>query len=183
MKSWEVKARGVSKSILKQFEGLYCKRLWTVKLIRLEKHLQCEKLLGLAKGTTKKRGNKKSDESITPIRYNVNHMYTGSFPCFPGQGPRNFYWSDDHAIPVYLLYIHFGMCGHIIMMICTELMFLIHAVLSTGTHSPSMRSNMHGPYTGDLHGMMWWMEAGGWKLVDGSGTQSIYYALYMFMTL
>ncbi len=27
MKSWEVKARGVSKSILKQFEGLYCKRL------------------------------------------------------------------------------------------------------------------------------------------------------------
>ncbi len=45
------------------------------KLIRLEKHLQCEKLLGLAKGTTKKRGNKKSDESITPIRYNVNHMY------------------------------------------------------------------------------------------------------------
>ncbi len=43
--------------------------------IRLEKHLQCEKLLGLARGTTKKRGNKKSDESITPIRYNVNHMY------------------------------------------------------------------------------------------------------------
>ncbi len=37
--------------------------------IRLEKHLQCEKLLGLARGTTKKRGNKKSDESITPIRY------------------------------------------------------------------------------------------------------------------
>ena len=33
MKSWEVKARGVSKSILKQFEGLYCKRLWTVQLI------------------------------------------------------------------------------------------------------------------------------------------------------
>ncbi len=27
MKSWEVKARGVSKSILKQFERLYCKRL------------------------------------------------------------------------------------------------------------------------------------------------------------
>ncbi len=47
---------------------------------RLEKHLQCKKLLGLARGTTKKRGNKKSDESITPIRYNVNHMYTGSFP-------------------------------------------------------------------------------------------------------
>ncbi len=43
--------------------------------IRLEKHLQCEKLLGLARGTTKKRGNKKSDESITPIRYNVIHMY------------------------------------------------------------------------------------------------------------
>ncbi len=27
MKSWEVKALGVSKSILKQFEGLYCKGL------------------------------------------------------------------------------------------------------------------------------------------------------------
>ena len=27
MKSWEVKARGVSKSIHEQFEGLYCKRL------------------------------------------------------------------------------------------------------------------------------------------------------------
>ncbi len=33
-------------------------------IIRLEKHLQCEKLLGLARGTTKKRGNKKSDESM-----------------------------------------------------------------------------------------------------------------------
>ncbi len=32
--------------------------------IRLEKHLQCEKLLGLARGTTKKRGNKKSDERL-----------------------------------------------------------------------------------------------------------------------
>ncbi len=40
-------------------------------------------------------------------------------------------------------------------MICDE---LIHAVLSTGTHSPSMRSNMHG-HTGDL---LWWMEAGRW---------------------
>ncbi len=27
LKSWEVEACGVSKSILKQFEGLYCKRL------------------------------------------------------------------------------------------------------------------------------------------------------------
>ena len=27
MKSWEGQACGVSKSILKQFEGLYCKRL------------------------------------------------------------------------------------------------------------------------------------------------------------
>ena len=49
---------------------------WTVYMlvlntvyIRLEKHLQCEKLLGLVRGTTKKRGNKKSDERITPIRY------------------------------------------------------------------------------------------------------------------
>ncbi len=50
------------------------------------------------------------------------------------------------------------------MMICDELMFLIHAVLSTGTHSPSMHSNMHGPYnyTGDLPGMMRWMEPGRW---------------------
>ena len=46
------------------------------KIIRLEKHLQCEKLLRLARRTTKKRGNKKSDESIiTPIRYNVMNMY------------------------------------------------------------------------------------------------------------
>ncbi len=43
--------------------------------IRIEKHLQCEKLLGLAGGNTKKRGNKKSGESITPIRYNVMNMY------------------------------------------------------------------------------------------------------------
>ena len=39
--------------------------------IRIEKHLQCEKLLGLARGNTKKHGNK----NITPIRYNVLHMY------------------------------------------------------------------------------------------------------------
>ncbi len=42
-------------------------------VIRIEKHLQCEKLLGLAGGNTKKRGNKKSGECITPIRYNVLH--------------------------------------------------------------------------------------------------------------
>ncbi len=42
---------------------------------RIEKHLQCEKLLGLAGGNTKKHGNKKSGESRTPIRYNVIHMY------------------------------------------------------------------------------------------------------------
>ncbi len=46
-------------------------QLW----IRIEKHLQCEKLLGLAGGSPKKRGNKKSGESRTPIRYNVIHMY------------------------------------------------------------------------------------------------------------
>ena len=34
------------------------------------------KLLGLAGENTKKRGNKKSGESITPIRYNIIHMYT-----------------------------------------------------------------------------------------------------------
>ena len=60
----------------------------TLGQIQLEKHLQCEKLLGLARGTTKKRGNKKSNESITPIRYNVIHMYTGSFPYFPGQSTQ-----------------------------------------------------------------------------------------------
>ncbi len=43
--------------------------------IRIEKHLQCEKLLGLAGGNTKKHGNKKSGESRTPIRYNVIHKY------------------------------------------------------------------------------------------------------------
>ncbi len=47
----------------------------TLIVIWIEKHLQCEKLLGLAGGNTKKRGNKKSGESITPIRYNVIHMY------------------------------------------------------------------------------------------------------------
>ncbi len=43
------------------------------------KHFQCERLLGLAGGTpqsnTTKRGNKKCSLSITPIRYNVIHMY------------------------------------------------------------------------------------------------------------
>ncbi len=33
------------------------------------------KLLGLAGGNTKKRGNNKSGESITPIRYNIIPMY------------------------------------------------------------------------------------------------------------
>ncbi len=46
-----------------------------IDTIRIEKHLQYEKLLGLAGGNTKKHGNKKSGESITPIRYNVIHMY------------------------------------------------------------------------------------------------------------
>ncbi len=44
---------------------------WKRKGIRIEKHLQCEKLLGLAGGNNKKHGNKKSGESRTPIRYNV----------------------------------------------------------------------------------------------------------------
>ncbi len=54
--------------------------------IRIEKNIQCEKLLGLARGNTKKRGNKKSGECITPIRYNVLHMYikyfASSFPRY-----------------------------------------------------------------------------------------------------
>ncbi len=38
--------------------------------------MQYEKIaIGLAGGNTKKRGKKKSGESITPIRYNVIHMY------------------------------------------------------------------------------------------------------------
>ena len=37
--------------------------------------MQCDKLLGLAGGNTKKHGNKKSGESITPIRYNVIHTF------------------------------------------------------------------------------------------------------------
>ncbi len=40
-------------------------------IVHPDRHLQCEKWLGLAGGNTKKRGNKKSGESITPIRYNV----------------------------------------------------------------------------------------------------------------
>ncbi len=32
-------------------------------------------MLGLAGGNTKKRGNKKSGESITPIHYNVMNVY------------------------------------------------------------------------------------------------------------
>ncbi len=38
--------------------------------------MQCEKLLGLAGGNIKKRGNKKSGESVTPIHYNVTNMYS-----------------------------------------------------------------------------------------------------------
>ncbi len=48
---------------------------WKRKGIRIGKHLQCEKLLGLARGNTKKHGNKKSGESRTPIRYNVMIHY------------------------------------------------------------------------------------------------------------
>ncbi len=48
---------------------------WKRKGIRIEKHLQCEKLLGLAGGNTKKHGNKKSGESRTPIRYSVMIHY------------------------------------------------------------------------------------------------------------
>ncbi len=43
--------------------------------IRIEKHLRCEKLLGLAERNTKKHGKQKSGEIRTPIRYNVIHMY------------------------------------------------------------------------------------------------------------
>ncbi len=45
------------------------------RVVEIDKHiiLQREKYLGLARGNTKKRGNKKFGESITPIRYNVIH--------------------------------------------------------------------------------------------------------------
>ncbi len=33
------------------------------------------KIARIGQGNHKKRGNKKSDESITPIRYNVMNMY------------------------------------------------------------------------------------------------------------
>ena len=65
------------------------------------------------------------------------------------------------------------------MMICDELMFLIHAVLRTGIHTVHPCVVTCTDRTGDLHGMMSWMEAGR----DGPETQSIYYVLYMFMTL
>ncbi len=55
--------------------------------------------------------------------------------------------------------IHFGMCGHIIIMICGELMFLIHALLSTGIHTVHPCVVTCTDRTGDLHGMMWWMES------------------------
>ena len=64
--------------------------LASAKSCRIEKHLQCEKLLELARGNTKKHGNKKSGECITPIRYNVLHMYiTSSFPCYLVHGCSN----------------------------------------------------------------------------------------------
>ncbi len=46
---------------------------YVYKYIYYPNRMQCEKLLGLAGGSTKKCGNKKSGE--TPIRYNVIHMY------------------------------------------------------------------------------------------------------------
>ena len=73
-KNIELQNCGFKLSFKEQFKDPYSLNE-TIYIIRLEKHLQCEKLLGLARGTTKKCGNKKSDESITPIRYNVNHMY------------------------------------------------------------------------------------------------------------
>ncbi len=48
---------------------------WKRKGIRIEKYLQCEKLLGLAGGNTKNHGNKKSGECITPI---ISNNYTDS---------------------------------------------------------------------------------------------------------
>ncbi len=44
---------------------------WKRKGIRIERNMK-----GLAGGNTKKRGNKKSGESKTLIRYNVMNMYS-----------------------------------------------------------------------------------------------------------
>ncbi len=67
--------------------------------IRLEKHLQCEKLLGLAGGTTKKCGNKKS----TPIPVTTSITCTGSFPCFSGHYTTQFlyWWGDDQSLIIH----------------------------------------------------------------------------------
>ena len=129
-----------------QFE---CKTLMSALIIiRLEKHLQCEKLLGLARGTTKKHGNKKSDESINsnPLQ-RQSHACTDSFPGQYNYIPRNFYWwSDDQSLYIFTFW-NVQAYNH------DDLMFLIHAVFSTGTHSPTWeglagesKSNMHGPY-------------------------------------
>ncbi len=68
-----------SSLVLRLFSGtsVLVYKIYIDIYIRIEeKHLQCEKLLGLAGGNTKKHGNKKSGESITPIRYNVIQMNT-----------------------------------------------------------------------------------------------------------
>ncbi len=75
---------------------------WKRKGIRIEKHLQCEKLLGLAGGNTKKHGNKKSGESRTPIRYNVMIHYHAqlTFNCqLPGP---SIYQHHMHGWTVYM---------------------------------------------------------------------------------
>ncbi len=49
--------------------------------------LECNE--GLAEKNTKKRENKESGESITPIRYNVIHMYIFTNVLFTGSFPHN----------------------------------------------------------------------------------------------
>ena len=83
--------------------------------------------------------------ALTPIRYNVNHMHV--LIVFPANIPRNFYWwSDDQSLYIFTFW-NVQAYNH------DDLMFLIHAVFSTGTHSPTWeglagesKSNMHGPY-------------------------------------
>ncbi len=72
--------------------GTIIARVYT---IRIEKHLQCEKLLGLAGRNTKKHGNKKSGESRTPVRYNVIHMYIFA-QCFSSVISRYFCFPRSH---------------------------------------------------------------------------------------
>ncbi len=79
---------------------MHCMRL-EYMYIRLKKHLQCEKLLGLAGGTTKKRRNKKSDESITKTVCIV--VLVSNSPLVPAR--RQYRMNPSTLMPTLTLYI------------------------------------------------------------------------------